>query len=75
MMCSQQYDVWIVIAACGECVFQLTADLYRRPRFDLGYIYSAVRVFSSLSPSAARKHINPIFPFRSFCKAAIREFI
>lgn len=21
MMCSQQFDIWIVIAACGECVF------------------------------------------------------
>lgn len=28
MMGSQQYDLWIVIAACGEHVSTLTADWY-----------------------------------------------
>lgn len=42
-MGSQQYDVWIVIAARGEFVFLLTADLYLRLHFV--YIYFPFYVF------------------------------
>lgn len=67
MMGSQLYDIWIVIAACGECVFLLTADLYLRLHFVFHSIFCFLPMFfSSLSPSVAAlatsgyKHINCI---------------
>lgn len=38
-MASGQYDIWIVIVVCGECVFPLTADLNLSLHFVLDYIY------------------------------------
>ena len=45
MMGSQQYDLWIVIAACGEHVSTLTADVCRPI-----YFFFPFRLFSFRTP-------------------------
>ncbi len=71
---SQQYDIWIVIAACGECVFLLTADLYLRLHFVFRLHLFSLPCFSPpyllqlVLPTRGYKHINPFFPFLSFSK-------
>lgn len=68
MIGSRLCDIWIVIVACGECVFPLTADLFIPLHFVLDYIYFAFYdffLFISLACGAGYqwlyKHINPFF--------------